>query len=105
MVQFLDDVTTFLAFSLFLVGSGGVGIMLLLKMSPFPHSENHQNPHDAAGVADPCQVRGDVLPNADAALADALSSCQLHEKQRNADDHQKKNIQQHKGPWRKRRSS
>lgn len=62
-------------------------------------------PHDAAGVADPRQVRGDVLPNADAALADALSGCQLHKEQRNADNHQKENIQQHEGPWRKRRNS
>lgn len=62
-----------------------------------------ENPHDAAGVADPCQVRGDVLPNADAALADALSSCQLHKEEWNSDNQQKKNVQQHEGPWRKRR--
>lgn len=76
--------------------------MLLLKMT---QNSTLQKPHDAAGVADPCQIRGDVLPNADAALADALSGCQLHKEERNSDNQQKKNIQQHKGPWRKRRNS
>lgn len=76
--------------------------MLLLKMT---QNSRLEKPHDAAGVADPGQVGGDVLPNADAALADALSSRQLHKEERNADNQQKENIEQHEGPWRKRRNS
>lgn len=94
MVQFLADVMTFLVPSLFLVGSGGWNHVTPKNAPP----ETHQNPHDAAGVADPCQVWGDVLPNANAALADALSGRQLHEKQGNSDNQQKKNIEQHEGP-------
>lgn len=76
--------------------------MLLLIMTQNSTQTAHST-HNAAGVADPCQVRGDVLPNANAALADALSGCQLHKEERNSDNQQKKNIQQHEGPWRKRR--
>lgn len=93
---------TFLALRLFFVGSKEVGLMVRLKRT---QNSALQDPHDAAGVADPGQVGGDVLPNADAALADALSGRQLHEEERNADNQQKKNIQQHEGPWRKRRRS
>lgn len=91
---------TFLAQSLCFVGSEcRGGFQLLLKMI---QNSTLEIPHDAAGVADPRQVWGDVLPNADAALADALSGCQLHKEQRNADNQQKKNIQQHEGPWREK---
>lgn len=52
------------------------------------HSKTHLHPipkaHHAARVADACQLWGDVLPNTDAALANALPSCQLHKKQRNS---------------------
>lgn len=58
-----------------------------------------ENAHHAAGVADPSQLWRDVLPYTDAALSNALASSQLHKKQWNSHNHQKKNIQQHEGAW------
>lgn len=65
--------------------------------------KNEFNSHHAAGVTDPCQLWGDVLPHTDAALTNALAGCQLHEKKWNSHNHQKKNIQQHEGPWKEGR--
>lgn len=66
-------------------------------------TEKKENAHHAAGVADPSQLWRDVLPYTNAALSNALTSSQLHKKQWNSHNHQKKNIQQHEGAWKEQR--
>lgn len=57
---------------------------LILKSEEKITLQKNVNPHYAAGVTDPRQLWGDVLPNADAALANALAGCQLHKKEWNS---------------------
>lgn len=77
---------------------------LWLDFTKVSISESDANPHQAAGVADARQLGRDVLPDADAALADALPGRQFHEEERNAHNQQKENVQQHEGPWRDKRN-
>lgn len=54
--------------------------------------------HQATGVANPSQFWGDVLPDADAALSNALACCELQEEQGHPDDHHQQYVEQQKGP-------
>lgn len=54
--------------------------------------------HHAAGVADPGEPGGDVLPHPDAALPDGLTGSQLQEEQGDSHHQHEQHVQEEERP-------